>query len=209
MFHYLGHKISAEGIHATDDKVKAIAEAPTPKNLTELRSLLGLLNYYGRSTLIHPLNELLKRERAWKWTEECFKQTKQNIISSKVLAHYDARLPVRMAGDASNYGIGAVLSHVMPDSTERAPIAFASRSLLPSEKNYSQIEKEGLSLVFGLAKFHTYLYERRFVLVTDHKLLTTIFGHEKGIPAVAAVRLQRWALKLSAYNYQIEFRCSL
>ncbi len=69
--HYLGHKIS------TDDKVKAITEAPTPKNLIELRSFLGLLNYYGRfisnlSTLIHPLNELLKRERAWKWTEECY-----------------------------------------------------------------------------------------------------------------------------------------
>ncbi len=213
MVKYLGHKIDAEGIHATDEKIKAISKAPSPKNLTELRSFLGLLNYYGRfirnlSTLLHPLNQLMKHDCKWKWTEECetaFTKAKEQITSSKVLVHYDCTLPLKLAGDASNYGIGAVISHVMSDGSER-PIAFASRTLLPSEKNYAQIEKEALSLVFGLAKFHTYLYGRKFVLVTDHKPLTTIFGHKKGIPAVAAARLTRWALKLSAYNYQIEFR---
>ena len=213
---YLGHKIDAEGIHATDDKIKAITEAPPPKNLTELRSFLGLLNYrmyYGRfipnlSTLIHSLNRLLKQDSKWNWTDECeaaFTRAKEQITSSKVLVHYDSTLPLKLAGDASNYGLGTVISHVMPDGTEH-PIAFASRTLLPSERNYSQIEKEALSLVFGLAKFHTYLYGRKFVLVTDHKPLTSIFGLKKGIPAVAAARLQRWAVKLSAYNYQIEFR---
>ena len=186
---YLGHKIDAEGIHATDDKIKAITEAPPPKNLTELRSFLGLLNYrmyYGRfipnlSTLIHSLNRLLKQDSKWNWTDECeaaFTRAKEQITSSKVLVHYDSTLPLKLAGDASNYGIGAVISHVMPDGTEH-PIAFASRTLLPSERNYSQIEKEALSLVFGLAKFHTYLYGRKFVLVTDHKPLTSIFGLKK------------------------------
>ncbi len=98
-----------------------------------------------------------------------------------MLAHYDPTLPIRLAGDASADGVGRVISHVMEDGTER-PIAFASRTLLPSERNYSQVEKEALSLIFGVSKFHTYLYGRKFVLVTDHKPLTTILGHKKRIP---------------------------
>ena len=210
---YLGHRIDAQGLHATDDKIKAIAEAPIPKNVQELRSFLGLLNYYGRfianlSSLIHPLNELLCRDTPWKWTKECsraFKAAKTKIVDSNVLVHYDPNLPIRLAGDASAYGIGAVISHVMTDGAEQ-PIAFASHTLLPSERNYSQVEKEALSLVFGITKFHTYLYGRKFVLVTDHKPLTTILGEKKGIPPMAAARLQRWAIKLSAYTYEIEFR---
>ena len=88
--------------------------------------------------------------------------------------------------------------------TER-PIAFASQSLSKSKKNYSQIDKEALGLVHGVQKFHTYLYGRRFTLMTDHKPLT-ILGSKKGVPAVAAARLHRWALLLAVYNYDIEFR---
>ena len=93
----------------------------------------------------------------------------------------------------------------MPDGAER-PIAFASRSLSKSEKNYSQIDKEALGLIYGVHKFHSYIYGRKFTLITDHKPLTTILGPKKGIPAVAAARLQRWAVQLGAYNYDIEFR---
>ena len=89
------------------------------------------------------------------------------IVSPNVLVHYNPARPIRLAADASTYGIGAVISHTMDDGTER-PIAFASRTLSPSEQNYSQVEKEALSLVFGVCKFHAYLYGRRFKLVTDH-----------------------------------------
>ena len=103
-----------------------------------------------------------------------------------------------LAADASAYGLGAVLSH-------RWPIAFVSRTLNSSERNYPQIEKEALALVFGIKKFHQYVYGRTFTLVTDHQPLTTILGPKRGVPPLAAARMQRWALLLSAYTYQIQY----
>ena len=212
---YLGHKIDSECLHALPDKVDAIVRAPKPKNIQELRSFLGLLNYYGKfvpklSTIVHPLNSLLQRSKQWQWTAECdraFQQAKQVLSSSSVLTHYNPSLPLQLAGDASAYGIGAVISHILPDGNKK-PIAFASRTLSNSERNYAQIEKEGLSLVFGVKKFHQYLYGRKFDLMTDHKPLTAIFGPKKGIPSLAAARLQRWEILLSAYQYDIHFKAT-
>ena len=95
------------------------------------------------------------------------------ITSEQVLTHYGPALPVtcRLACDASSTGIGAVLSHVMPHGCER-PVVFASRSLTKTEHKYAQIDKEALSIVWGVKRFHVYLYGRRFTLVTDHKPLT-------------------------------------
>ena len=110
-----------------------------------------------------------------------------------------------MAVDAAVYGIGSVISHILSDGNER-PIAFASRTLSSSEKNYCQLEKEAFSLVFGVKKFHQYLYGRKFTLITNHKPLLAILGPKKGIPPLAAARLQCWSILLSAYNYDIQFK---
>ena len=126
------------------------------------------------STLVHPLNRLLMFDTAWAWTETCqvaFKKLKELLLNSPLLAHYDPNKPVRLAVDASSYGLGAVLSHVFDDGEEK-PIAYASRSLSASEQNYSMIEKEALAIVFGIKKFHQYLFGRRFSLLTDHRPLT-------------------------------------
>ncbi len=210
---YLGHRVDASGLHTTDKKVEAVRAAPEPKNTQELRSFLGLLQYYGKflpnlAMLLHPLNSLFKTGSKWVWSDACavaFNEAKKLLVAAPVLAHYDPSLPMKMAGDASAYGIGAVISHVYPDGSER-PIAYASRTLSAAERNYAQIEKEALSLVFGVRKFHQYLYGRQFVLVTDHKPLTSILGPKKGIPPLAAARLQRWAVLLSAYSYTVEFK---
>ena len=208
---YLGHKVDAKSLHTADKKVKAITRIPKPKNVQELRSFLGLLHgkfLLNLATLLQPLNDLLKTGRAWAWKEVCsraFQKAKALLISAPILAHYDPSLPLKLAGDASAYGIGAVIPHVYPDSSER-PVAYASRTLSLAECNYAQTEKEALSLVFGVRKFHQYLYGRTFTLVTDHKPLATLLGPKKGIPPLAAAMLQRWALQLAAYSYTIQFR---
>ncbi|XP_041452504.1 uncharacterized protein K02A2.6-like [Lytechinus variegatus] len=210
---YLGHVVDSEGLHPTEEKVQAVKDAPRPKNVQELRSYLGMLQYYARflpnlSSVIHPLNELLSSKTPWKWTHECekaFEASKDELVSSQVLAHYDVDLPLGLACDASPYGVGAVLSHIMPDGEER-PIAFASRTLTSSERNYAQLEKEALALIFGVKKFHPYIYGRQFTLLTDHKPLVTILGPKSGVPTIAAARMQRWALVLSAYSYDIKYK---
>ena len=85
---------------------------------------------------------------------------------------------------------------------------FASHTLTASERNYSQIEKEALSIVLGLKRFHSYLYGRRFTLLTDHQPLVTILEPKTGVPPLAAARMQRWSLMLAAYQYEIEYRKS-
>ena len=210
---FLGHKITSQGIHTTKDKLDAVLKAPSPKNVQQLRSFLGLLNYYGKfipnlAALVHPLNQLLHKNARWNWDSKCesaFEEAKEALVSSKVLTHYDPKLPLTLAGDASAYGIGAVISHIFPDGSEH-PIAFASRTLSQSEQNYAQLEKEALSLIFGVKRFHQYLYGRNFTLITDHKPLLAILGPKKGIPSLAAARMQRWAVFLSAYQYDVKFK---
>ncbi|XP_040195338.1 uncharacterized protein LOC120928305 [Rana temporaria] len=170
---FCAHTVDRHGLHTTEEKVKALTHAPTPQNVTQLRSYLGLLNYYHRflpnlAHQLYPLHRLLDARAKWIWTEKCegaFRISKDLILSSRVLVHYDLKKPVILACDASPYGLGAVLSHVMSDGTER-PISFASRSLTSAEQNYSQIDKEALAIVWATKKFHAYIYGREFTLIT-------------------------------------------
>ena len=132
--------MDADGLHTLLSKVAAIIQAPEPENEQQLRSFLGLLNYYSKfipnlATIVHPLNRQIRQDVRWKWTQECveaFQQAKESLISSQVLAHYDTNLPIKLAADASAYGIGAVISPVYPDGSER-PVAFVSRTLTSAE----------------------------------------------------------------------------
>ena len=107
--------------------------------------------------------------------------------------------------DASQYGIGAVLSHVMDNEQDR-PIAYVSRTLSSAEKHYSQLEKEALAIVFAVKKFHNFIYGQTFLIESDHRPLMFLFGDKRGIPPLASSRIQRWALTLSTYNYTIRYR---
>ena len=131
------------GLHPSPAKVRAIQEAPAPTNVTELRAFLGLVNYYlpNLSTILFPLHQLLCNGAKWSWNQNqqvAFDKTKELLQSSSILTVQNRYYY------ASPYGVGAVLAHVMPDSSER-PIAFISRTLTPAERNYSQLEKEAFN----------------------------------------------------------------
>lgn len=206
---YLGHKLAAEGLFPTTEKIQAIRDAPEPRDLTELQAFLGLLNYYGRflnnlSTVLAPLHKLLRKDVAWHWRSEqrkAFNKAKEMLQSAEVLAYYDPSKELLLSCDASSYGLGAVLSQ-RSDGEER-PIGYVSRTLSKAEKGYSMIEKEALALIFGVTKFHKYIFGRHFLLISDHKPLASIFNGQKSVPAMASARIQRWALILSAYEYDI------
>ncbi len=210
---YLGHRIDAQGLHPVADKLQALQEAPSPRNVSELKSYLGLLTYYAKflpnlATVLAPLYKLLKHSERWRWStkqERAFKESKELLLSSQLLVHFDPNLEIRLACDASAYGIGAVLSHKMPDGSEK-PVGFASRTLTDTEKNYSQMEREGLACVYGVKRFNSYLLGHHFTLQTDHEPLRTLFNENKPIPPQASSRIQRWAWTLASYEYTIACR---
>ena len=146
--------------------------------------IFNQLNIKNMQNLREPLNELLKKDKPWLWTLECqesFEKIKKTLTSDLSLSHYNPTLNMIVVSDASSYGIGACILHKLPDGSRKA-VAHTSRSLLPGEKQYSQIEKEAVGIIFTVTKFHRYLHGRRFILQTVHKPLITIFGSKKGLP---------------------------
>ena len=158
---YLAHRVSKEGIQPMEDKVEAITNAPPPRNVSELKSYLGMINYYQKflpnlSSVLAPLHRLLNSKTHWHWGKDQ-QQSKSFLKSSRLLVHYDDKKELILACDASENGLGAVLSHKMEDGSEH-PISFASRTLTKAETNYSNLEREALAVIFGVKKFHQYLW---------------------------------------------------
>ena len=115
--------------------------------------------------------------------------------------HFDPEKEVILSCDASPYEVGAVLSHHTEEGDR--PIGFVSRSLSPAEINYAQIDKEALAIIFGVKKFHGYVFGRKFEIRCDHKPLQHLFDNTRAIPQLASARLHRWSLILSTYDYTI------
>ena len=117
------------------------------------------------------------------------------ILSAKVLVHYDPNNPLVQHTDASQYGLGAVMSHMKDVS--KHPVEFVFRTMNVAE-NFSQLDKEGAAAISGLKKVHKCLFGRQVTIVTYHKALQTLFGEEKQVPAITSPRIQRWALVIKA-----------
>lgn len=209
---YLGFIIDRNGLHKSPDKVDAIRRIGRPRNVKQLRSFIGSVNYYHRfipniPDILHPLYDLIKKDAIWNWNKKCqksFDKIRDILSSTECLAHYDPEIELNLTVDASDYGLGAILSHVY-ESGEEKPIAFASRTLSEAEKKYSQLDKEATAIIFGVKKFYEYVYGRDFNLLCDHKPLISIFGPKGGIPQMRANRLQRYALFLAGFQYNLKY----
>lgn len=209
---FLGFHIDRNGIRPTDDKVKAIHQAPTPKNKEELQAFLGLLNFYhvfirDKATIAEPLHRLLDKRATWTWSEvhnNAFVTVKRLLSANTLLTHFDEKKPIILTCDASPYGVGAVLGHQLEPGIE-APIAYYSRTMNTTERRYAQIDREALAIIQGVKKFHNYLYGHQFEIRTDHKPLLGLLSKGKPTPSMLTPRMQRWSLMLSSYDYNLVY----
>ena len=201
---FLGHLISARGIAPDPQKVEAVQRIQPPKNLTALRSFLGLVGYYRQfilnfSSIARPLNSLLQKDEPYRWRDEqqkAFEELKSRLITAPILAYPNFKQTFILATDASYNGFGATLSQLDRNRKEH-PIAYASKSLRKEEMNYAATELECAAVVWAIEHFHKYLGTTKFILVTDHSALKWLRTAEpKG-------RIGRWILKLQPYNFEI------
>ncbi|BHF68967.1 hypothetical protein SprV_0301200800 [Sparganum proliferum] len=187
--HYLGFIINKNGRAPDPERVKAFQNMKVPKNTKELQSFMGLVSYYGPfitglHSLKPPLSRLLCKDVEFVWSPECqkaFDAIKTKICDSTMLSHFEADKETIVQADASDYGLGGVLLQKDADGRVQ-PIMHAARSLTKEERNYSQIEKEALAIIFAVQRFHLFIYGRPFTLHTDHQPLKFILGTNRGVP---------------------------
>ncbi|KAK3083081.1 hypothetical protein FSP39_013432 [Pinctada imbricata] len=207
---YLGHIISEKGVSTDPRKITTVQNWEEPKSVKELRSFLGLCSYYRRfikgfATIAKPLHKLTSSDTMYVWTKECqeaFNSLKFKLTNSPILAYPDFREPFILDTDASEFGIGAVLSQKI--NREEKVIAYASRVLSKSEKRYCVTRKELLAVVTYVKHFRHYLYGREFTVRTDHSSLSMLrwllnFKNPEG-------QMARWLETLAMFNMTIEHR---
>ena len=204
---YLGHVVSEEGVATDPEKICSVKDWPTPKNVSEIRSFVGLCSYYRKyiksfSQIAKPLHVLTEKNRYFEWNdvaEQAFQKLKSALISAPILAYPSETDPFILDTDASNCHIGAVLSQVQNNS-ERV-IAYYSRTLNKSERNHCITRKELLAIVAAVKHFHVYLYGQSFLVRTDHGALTWLMKFKHPEAQVA-----RWIEVLGTYDFKIEHR---
>ena len=204
---YLGHVVAEKGVSTDPQKTCRVRDWPTPCNLKEVRSFIGLCSYYRRfikdfACIASPLHKLTQKDVGFKWTRECetaFSMLKDRLTSAPVLAFPDFSLPFILDTDASGDGIGGVLSQVQ-DGQERV-IGYASRKLSKSEQNYSVTKRELLAVVHFIKHYKHYLYGKKFMLRTDHGSLRWLYNFKD-----VQGQLARWLETLSSFDFDIHHR---
>ena len=204
---YLGHIVSEEGIETDPAKVKRVQEWPVPENATEVKSFLGLASYYGRfvpnfALVARPLHKLTEVNVDFTWTSECqmsFDTLKTLLATAPVLSYPDFTTEFILDTDASNHGIGAVLSQLK--NGKEHPVAYASRTLTKAERNYCVTRKELLAVVEFVKQFRHYLQGPKFRIRTDHAPLRSVLKVKE-----PEGQLARWIEFLSVFTFGIEYR---
>ena len=223
---YLGHVISAKGITPDPEKIEKLRNYKRPTTIVEIQSFLGLASYYRRfiknfAEIAHPLIELTKKKKdkanekikkmkkaeedgnnTWKWgdaEQKAFETLRECLITPPIVAFPDFDKEFLIFTDASNYGIGAVLSQIQDD--KEVVIAYSSRHLNTAERNYSAIEREALAIVYGIKRYRHYLQDEKFEIISDHRPLQWLETHKD-----EKSRLGRWAIELSSLKYKITYK---
>lgn len=203
----LGHVVSYDGVSCDPEKLSAIKLLPPPRKIRELRSFLGNTGYYRKfvrnySAISKPLTDLLRKDVPYVWgpeQQEAFEALKATLVSPPILAHFDENLPVEILTDASGLGIGSVLCQT--HEGKRRPIAYASRTLTDAETRYHSVELECLAVLFAIAKFRHYIWERKFTVVTDCHALCALTK----LKTPGNARLVRWQLRLQSLDFDIVY----
>ena len=207
--HYLGHVVGGGKVRPDPSKLKAVAEYPHPRVKKDVRAFLGLVGYYRRfvpqfADVAAPLTDLTKKNMPdnVQWTSDCeeaFQELKSALLQRPVLAVMDPSRKFVLQTDASDQGLGAVLSQEYGESDR--PISYASRKLQPRERKYSTIEKECLAIVWALKVYYTYLYGQSFQIQTDHQPLAWLHRMKN-----TNARLTRWSLAIQPYTFTVIHR---
>lgn len=208
---FLGYNFSSKGIQPCTDKIKAILDAPSPTNVMQVQSFIGICTFYSKfipqfSNRMAPLYSLTKKGTKFVWGSDqmhAFENIKSSFKQANLLRFFNPNLQTALETDSSSYGIGAVILQKHADGWH--PVQFASRTLSRAEQNYSQIEREALSVVFGVERFKTYLLGIKFELRNDHKPLEKLFSNNSGVPSRCSPRIQRWALRLSMFRFNFRY----
>ena len=204
---YLGHIISAKGVKPNPEKVEIVSSFPVPKTAKEVRSFLGLTNYYKRfildySKIAAPLFKLLRKDLTFKWTDECqhaFQDLRQCLTTQPVIGFPDMKKPFILTTDASGSGIGYILSQ--EDGDKDVVICYGGRALRDAETRYSASEREMLAVKEGIKAYSPYLIDKRFTLITDHKPLKYLHKFQP-----ETKRLCNMALAIQEYQYDVVYK---
>ncbi|WOH03791.1 hypothetical protein DCAR_0623191 [Daucus carota subsp. sativus] len=199
---FLGHVISSKGIEVDPKKIEAIWNWEVPKNVTEVRSFLGMAGYYRRfvegfSKIAGPMTKLLRKNVPFQWTEEAqqsFDELKRRLTSAPVLTTPSGQGGFVVYSDASQQGLGCVLMQY------GKVIAYASRQLRPHEKSYPVHDLELAAIVFALKIWRHYLYGETFQIFTDHKSLKYLMSQKE-----LNMRQRRWVELLKDYDCTLEY----
>ncbi|KFM71017.1 Transposon Ty3-I Gag-Pol polyprotein, partial [Stegodyphus mimosarum] len=200
---YLGYKISQKGIETQDSKIKAIKSFPPPKTAKKLSSFLGLCSYYRSfikdfANIVEPLLVLKRKKSKFTWTAEAntaFEKLKEALINAPVLKFPEGDENLEIAADASDYAIGAVLMQ------KGHPLAFFSKTLNATQRNYTATERETLAVLMAVQKFRVHFGKAPVTVFSDHAAVGRLYSGKNLTP-----RLIRWALKLQEYNLIIKYK---
>ncbi|CAC5410726.1 unnamed protein product [Mytilus coruscus] len=205
---YLGHKVSKKGVEVDKSKIETVESFPVPTTEKQVRSFLGLCNYYrkfvqGYSHIAGPLHNLTKDNVPFQWTKDCqvaFDKLKKTLISSPILAYPDMSKDFILTTDASGTAIGYFLAQLDSEGQEKV-IAYGGRSLTEAERKWSASEHECLAILEGVKTYHVYLAYKQFKVYTDHNALKFLNNIKQ-----STGRLARWSVLLQGYDMEILYR---